>query len=155
MLADRTVLSLPALKPGSISFGRNNRSNFLPGRLSAPAYRIVDRQWHVTAARRIKQARQRLLRSTGRASRKHPIRGTFRWQVFAPGPRACWNGLWTSRRRSRNGAKRWSRFFKIRLQSRGASAHARCRLSCRFAGIVSIVREIARLPGGFALKASG
>jgi hypothetical protein len=82
LLAHWTVLSPAASSQSdSISSARNIRGNFWPARLSAPAYRTVDREWHVIAARRIKQAPQQLLRSTGRASRKHSIHGTFHWQV--------------------------------------------------------------------------
>src|SRR6476660_7567925 len=92
MLAGWTVLSLPALQPGSISFGRNNHGNFLPGRPNALACRIADRRLHMTAARRIKQAPRQWLRSTERASQKHPIEETIHEQVSPPSGRLKFAG---------------------------------------------------------------
>jgi hypothetical protein len=86
--AARTALSLPASKQGSISSGRSSRGSFLPERPTALAYRTVDWQERVIAAQRIKRAPQQLLRSTERASRKHPTEGTFHKQVWALTQRA-------------------------------------------------------------------
>jgi hypothetical protein len=95
MSAEWTAPSRPVSKRGSTSFDRSSRGSFLPVKPNVLAYRTVDRQSRVIAAQRTKQAPERLLCSTERASQKQSYLEKLSLASFAASRRSV-STFWRS-----------------------------------------------------------